>query len=369
MRPPPTPCAVIDLDILERNAATMRERARRLGVTLRPHVKTHKTVPIARIQLAAETGPITVSTLAEARHFIEAGFRDLTWALPLPPPRAEEAMALARRVDHLGLLVDSEEAAGALSAAARITGLRAAVWLKVDCGYHRVGVDPDAAESLALARRLFEDPHLDFQGLLTHAGHSYHARGPTELRAVAVAERDAIVGFAERLRAAGLPVPGVSLGSTPTLSVAADLAGVTEIRPGNYIFHDLSQVCIGSCTVQDVALTVHATVIGCYPAARRLVLDAGALALSKDLCADAPGYGVLQSPNGAETWEDLHLVALSQEHGLVACDSEEAARRLPVGSRVRLLPNHSCLVAALHPTLYATRRGVVEDVYTPARGW
>ncbi len=357
----PTPCGLVD--VFEANAARMRERARRLGVRLRAHVKTHKTVEGARVQHGGEVGPMTVSTLAEARMLASAGFRDLTYAVPIGPGKLAAAADLAGGLDRLGLLVDSEQAAIEVERCAATRGRRLSVFLKVDCGYHRAGVDPGRPESAALATRLARSPHLEFRGLLTHAGHSYRCRSPEEIRPVADRERDVPVEFALRLRDAGIEVPEVSIGSTPTLSVAQDLGGVTEVRPGNYVFHDVFQATIGSCGLEDVAFTVLAEVIGVHPEEEKVLLDAGALALSKDEGArhvdpDA-GFGrILGAP-------DSRVVSLSQEHGIV----RTGAPRWRVGDRVRILPNHSCLAAACFDRFHVHRGNRIVAEWATTRGW
>ena len=261
-----TPCALVDLDRLERNATDMAARCARLGVRLRPHVKTHKCVEAAKVQLGGRPGGLTVSTLAEARALAAAGFDDLTYAVPIAPARLPAVLELVRRGVRLGLLVDHPTAAAEVAAAAAAAGLRLAVWLKVDCGGRRAGVDPVRDDALGLARSLAGSPYLDLAGILTHAGHAYRCRDRAEAAAVAVEERDVMVAFADRLRAAGVPATEVSVGSTPTVTAAEDLTGVTEVRPGNYAFFDAFQVAVGSCSLEDVAFSVLVTVIGHYPA-------------------------------------------------------------------------------------------------------
>jgi D-serine deaminase-like pyridoxal phosphate-dependent protein len=246
------------------------------------------------------------------------------------------------------------------------------VLLEVDCGDHRTGVDPDADESVALARAIAAAKHVELVGILTHAGHSYACRDREQLAAVARQERDVAVAFAERLRRVGLAVAEVSIGSTPTMSAIDDLTGVTEVRPGNYVFYDAFQAAIGSCSLEDAAFSVLASVIGLYPEAGRLVLDAGALALSKDEGArhvdPAAGFGVLADLEGRPLNEALRLVSLSQEHGVVRRPSAALAG-LGVGDRVRVIANHSCLAAALHPQLFVARGQDVVDRWQPLRGW
>jgi len=369
----PTPSAVVDLDVLERNAAAMAARAVRLGVGLRPHVKTHKCVEAARLQLAGLPPRVTVSTLAEARAFASAGFADVTYAVPLAPSRATEAVALAEGTERLQFVVDHDDAASALEDAARRRARRAAVFLKVDCGYHRAGVDPERGDSVALARRIADSPWLALRGVLTHAGHAYRCRDRDEIRRVAAQERDRTVAFAERLRESGLEIAVVSIGSTPTMSVAEDLAGVTEIRPGNYVFFDAFQAAIGSCARADVAFSVVASVIGSYPARAAAVLDAGSLALSSD---PGPrhvdpecGFGVVCDLAGAEIVPGLRVSQLSQEHSKVETGEPSAHRALRVGAKVRVLPNHSCLAAACFDRYHVVRGETVVDAWRPVKYW
>ena len=368
----PTPCAVVDLDRLDRNCERMSERLLSLGVRLRPHVKTHKCVEAARLQVRGHFGGVTVSTLAEARAFAAAGFADITYAVPIAPARIAEAAELARRVERLGLLVDHESVVGELEACAAAQGVRMRVLLKVDCGYHRAGVDPAAESSVALAARLARSQYLDFAGILTHAGHAYRARDAADAATAAVQERDVMVAFAVRLREAGIEVAEVSVGSTPTMCAATDLTGVTEARPGNYAFFDAFQTAIGSCTLADAAFFVLATVIGSYPARGELLLDAGALALSKDegpRHVDAEcGYGVLVHPLSRRPRRGLRLVALSQEHGQVRGAAETVAAQ-PIGTKVMVVPNHSCLAAALHERFAVVCGETVVDEWRPVRGW
>jgi D-serine deaminase-like pyridoxal phosphate-dependent protein len=354
----PTPALLLDLDVLERNLRRMAGRAATLGVAMRPHIKTHKAVEVAGLQRSLGIVGITVSTLYEARVFADHGFTDLTWAFPVILTRLEEVRALADRA-ILRLVVDSAVAVDALERLGRPLH----VWLKVDCGYHRAGVDPAAPSARELARRLAESPDLIFDGILSHSGHAYNGRSREEIAAAAEEERSVMAGFARRLREEGIAVPAVSVGSTPAMSVVERLDGVTEVRPGNYCFYDFTQVTLGSCGVRDCAVTVLASVVSCRPGDGRSVVDAGALALSKDTGPDRP-----QRPSMGEVFADYEagildgearLLSLSQEHGILSVPR-------PVGSRVRILPNHSCLTAA-HFDEYAVVRG--DEVVDRWRIW
>lgn len=368
-----TPAALVDLPALERNAARMAGKASRLGVALRPHVKTHKCVEIARLQTRGHSGAITVSTLAEARAFHAAGFTDITYAVPVPLPAVPEAAELMARGCSLNLLLDGEAALAGLEAFSASRPIRFPLFLKVDCGYHRAGVDPEREESVAFARRLSRSPAVSFRGILTHAGHAYRCGNREEAARVAAQERDLMVSFASRLRAAGIEVPAVSVGSTPTCCAVEGLPGVTEMRPGNYAFFDAFQAAIGTCAREDaLAFTVLTTVIGHYPARGEMLLNAGALALSKDEGArhvdPACGFGLLCDASGAFV-PGLRLAALSQEHGQVSDARAEDFARFPVGSLMRVVPNHSCLAAACFDRYHVVRGGEVTDEWRTVRGW
>lgn len=350
----------------------MRERAAALGVVLRPHVKTHKCPEAARVQLGGGTGPITVSTLDEARGFARKGFDDITYAVPIALARIPEAFELVRSGLRLGVLVDHPKAVEVLARRAAETAVDLRVWIKVDCGAHRAGVDPESAAGVEVARAIADAPRLDLAGILTHAGHAYACRTRAEIAVVAEQERDVMVAFASRLRAEGLAVDAVSIGSTPTASVVEDLAGVTEIRPGNYLFFDGFQTAIGACELSDCAFTIVTSVIGLVPEAGRLLVDAGALALSKDAgpvhVHPQCGFGVVTELDGTPL-PGLRLASLSQEHGVVR-GAPELLRRRTLGERLRIVPNHSCLAAACFDRyLVADGPTVVDEwhVVAPAR--
>jgi D-serine deaminase-like pyridoxal phosphate-dependent protein len=352
----PTPALVVDLGRLDANLERMAAKARRLGVALRPHLKTHKCAEIARRQAALGCRGVTVSTLEEAHFFAEAGFDDLTWAFPIIPSRLPEARSLAERVS-LGVVVDSDEAIAMLEAQPAAAPWR--TWLKVDCGYHRAGVEPTEPRATLLARRLADSPAIDFRGLLTHSGHAYAAADRQAMAAVARQERDVTAGFADRLRGEGVEVPEVSVGSTPALSVdVGDYPGVTEVRPGNYVFYDYTQVVLGSCRPADCAVTVLASVVSSSRERRRSVVDAGALALSKDTAppwAPRRTFGELfEEPAAGRLDPARHLLSLSQEHGVVD-------GWFPVGNRVRILPNHSCLTVACFDEYWVAQGDEVVD--------
>jgi D-serine deaminase-like pyridoxal phosphate-dependent protein len=368
-----TPALLIDLDILERNLATMQAKADRLGVLLRPHIKTHKCNEIGRRQQARGAKGITVSTMYEARAFAEEGFADITWAFPLPPVYAASVVRFPES-STLRVVVDSKEAKGHLEKACRAVGRKIHVWLKVDCGYHRAGVDPKSLLAEELVQSLAESSVLEFDGILSHSGHSYSARRREEILPFAHGERDTMLEFAERMRLKGITIPAISIGSTPAVSVIENLAGITEIRPGNYAFYDYTQVMIGSCGVQDCALTVLASVISHQPGAAHFVTDAGALALSKDPgpthVKNQMGMGILfEDYVRRRLVSHMQLTTLSQEHGTVTADDPKFIEgKYRVGDRIRILEHHSCLTAALFDRYHVVKDNEVVDEWKILRG-
>jgi D-serine deaminase-like pyridoxal phosphate-dependent protein len=353
----PTPSVLVDLDVLERNVARMAVRARDAGVRLRPHLKTHKCPEIGRLQLAAGAAGACVAKVGEGEVFARAGFDDIFVAYPVVgEDKGRRLLALADRA-RLAVGVDSAEGARSLATPFRDAGRTLDVLLKVDVGYGRVGVRPPRA--LAVARAVAKIPGLHLRGVFTHAGHAYAAETRRTLGQIARLEGETLVRTAERLRAAGLPIEEVSVGSTPTAARAMTVPGVTECRPGNYVFHDASQVALGTCKVEDCALSVVATVVS-VPAAARAVVDAGSKTLSSDPLRPRPGG------HGRLLGRKSRLERLSEEHGVIAVARGESFR---VGERVRLLPNHACVVANLHDRLIGTSGDRVEAVLpVAARG-
>jgi D-serine deaminase-like pyridoxal phosphate-dependent protein len=350
----PTPSVLVDLDIVERNVARMQERTRRAGVTLRPHAKTHKSPEIARMQLAAGANGLTLAKTSEAEVFADLGFDDIFLAYPIVgADKARRLLALADRI-RLAVGVDSVEGARSLGAVFHAAGRRLSVLLKIDCGFRRVGVAPQVAVALAL--RVAEEPGLALSGVFTHGGQGYAGRTPDEVASIGHEESRVVTEAAEAMRAAGLPIAVVSLGSTPTAVAAMAGRGVTECRPGTYVYNDGSQVALGSCAPEDCAMTVLATVVS-VPEADRAVVDAGSKTLSSDpLRPVANGLGLIV---GRQT----RVARASEEHGVLAVAPGETFR---VGERVRILPNHTCAVSNLHGALAAVRGGRVEGRITVA---
>lgn len=352
-----TPCALVDLDRLNRNLECMARLAREAGVALRPHAKTHKTVEIARRQLDLGAVGVTVATLGEAQALADGGIEDIRVARPVVGGSSiARLLNLSRRI-RVSAIVDSMAGAEALSAAFAEAGSRLDVLLKVDVGLRRCGVLPSSPEGLALARRIVELPGLNFRGLLTHAGQAYGAGSPAEVAEIGRLEGELMAAFAERLRVEGVEVAEVSVGSTPTVPYSARVAGVTEIRPGNYVFYDRIQVSLGAASLDDCALTVLAMVIS-RPASDRAVLDTGSKSLGLDMGAHGregvDGYGqILAGLEGMEPMAGAVIERLSEEHGVARLSPNNS---LQVGEPVRIAPNHACPVAN-----YFSRLAVVQE--------
>ncbi len=357
-----TPALLLYRDVMERNLKHMADRARQLGVSLRPHIKTHKCLELGRRQLAHGAKGITVSTLFEAQAFARAGFTDLTWAFPLDLSHVRHVQQIAQDGGAtLRVILDDLETAKALAG----SGLH--VWLKVDCGYHRAGVDPASRYGLEVARELGAERGLSFDGILSHSGHAYHTRNRTEAAQIAEQERQVMAWFAELLRKDGLPVRGVSVGSTPAMAAVKDLTGVTEARPGNYIFYDRTMVLIGCCKPSDVAVSVLATVVSHQPGASHFVVDAGALSLSKDLGPTHlgldPAFGEVRGH------PELTVASVSQEHGLIRAAAPAAIEgKFKVGEHIEIIPNHSCLTEAHFDEYVVVEEDQVVDRWKIERG-
>ena len=369
-----TPCLLLDRAVMEANARRFLDIAKRHGVILRPHLKTAKSIEVARRVTDPEAGaPITVSTLAEAEYFAGAGFKDILYAVGLAPNKLARAVRVMLEYGTgLKLVTDSLSLAETAAAYAEGEGVDLEFLIEIDCGDRRAGLPPESEELLTLAQVLGTCPRITLRGVMTHAGQSYGTKDPAEIAKIAEDERAAVVRASQRLRAAGHAVDIVSLGSTPTVAFAKDLTGVTEVRCGVHVFFDLDQLGRGVCKPEDLALSVLASVIGHNRAAGTILIDAGGLALSKDLGANAflpdAGYGYVCDADGKRL-DGLSVVGVSQEHGRIAVPDAAWYDRLPVGSLLRVLPNHACFTAAAYPAYQVLEDGEPKTVWTRVNGW
>jgi D-serine deaminase-like pyridoxal phosphate-dependent protein len=347
-----TPCLLLDRARMQANIDRMAARAAELGVRLRPHVKTCKSVEIAGLMSAGGHRAITVSTLREAEYFAAAGFNDILYAVSIVPQRMERLLALKAGGAKIQVLLDAVETARAVAASATAAGQVVDAWIEIDVDGHRAGLQPDDPVLVDVARVVHETPGVRLAGVLTHAGGAYDCRSTSALESHAEQERRRCVRAARTVRDAGIPCPEVSVGSTPTALSARSLAGVTELRAGVYVFFDLVQAGLGVCRIEDIALTVLTTVISHNRPHRRLLIDAGGLALSKDHGtaeqARDCGYGLVARVEDGDPVPGLRVDAVNQEHGIVSLPPELDFAAFPVGSRLRILPNHACMTAAAY---------------------
>lgn len=370
----PTPALILDRAVLRRNLKRMSDRLRLAGVALRPHLKTAKSVQVGRMAVEGHDGRITVSTLAEARYFAAGGFKDILYGVGIVPAKLPAVSGLRRQGVNLRVVTDNLSVATAIAEAAK-SGDSFSVFIEIDSGGGRAGLPfPKLPGLIDIARLLHAAPNVDLAGVMTHAGHSYHQNTPNGIAAVAEQERKAIVTAADMLRTAGIPCPIVSAGSTPTATWSKDFSGITEMRPGVYVFNDLDQALIGSCGPEDLALSVLASVIGHYPHRNQMLVDAGALALSKDISAQEfqpkVGYGTIANAPS----KDMAIVECSQEHGFVASADPMPYDTMPIGTRVRILPNHACITAAAYDKYYVIDSDLddgtsIVDIYDRINGW
>ena len=370
-----TPCLILDEAKMLRNISRMDTHLKKLGVSLRPHLKTAKSVEIARRMLMHDDGPATVSTLKEAEVFAAAGVKDILYAVGISPDKLDRVTALRAKGCDLSALLDSAAQAEALVEVSRRSGGAVPALIEIDSDGHRSGLSPDDP-GIASIGRILHEGGADLRGVLTHAGGSYGAVGGAALADFAERERSAAVTAAGILRAAGLPCPVVSVGSTPTALFARDLSGVTEVRAGVYVFFDLVMAGLGVCTPAEIALSVLTTVIGHQHERGWTIIDAGWMALSRDRGTTTQtidqGYGMVCDETG-RILEDLIVATTNQEHGIVALRPGSSAKRpvLPLGTRLRILPNHACATAAQfdgYEVLSARPDGRIEH-WPRFRGW
>lgn len=365
-----TPALLLDKPRLVANIARMAAKAKALNVALRPHMKTAKSVAVARIALHHGAKGVAVSTLAEAAYFLDHDVRDILYAVGLAPGKLDEIAALAARGADIKIVTDNLDAARAVAAH---SGAHR-VLIEIDTGDGRLGLDPADPALIEIARAIESTKRSRVLGVMTHAGQSYDARDTGLMAQIAEGERAGAVAAAERLRAAGFECPMVSVGSTPTATYARDLTGATELRPGVYMFGDLFQAGIGSCRPDDIALSVLASVIGHRVKDNAVIIDAGALALSKDRSTEKIsggdlGFGQVCDLDG-RPMPGVTVASVSQEHGRIGAKAPLDFDRFPVGEKVRILPNHACITAAGHDHYNVLDGGSkIAAVWDRCRGW
>ncbi|PAK11234.1 DSD1 family PLP-dependent enzyme [Burkholderia ubonensis] len=369
-----TPAALIDAGRMRRNIDRMQAHLDKLGVKFRPHVKTTKCRHVVNAQIAAGAQGITVSTLKEAEQFFAGGVRDIVYAVGMVPARLGQALALRRQGCDLKIVTDNLHAAKAIADFGREQGERFEVWIEVDVDGHRSGIQPED-ELLIDVGRVLVDGGMILGGVLAHAGSSYEYDTREALVTIAEQERSRTVRAAQRIRAARLPCPVVSIGSTPTALSAENLEGVTEVRAGVYVMFDLVMHNVGVCALSEIALSVLTTVIGHQEEKGWAIIDAGWMAMSRDRGTQRQardfGYGQVCTEDG-EVLGEYVVSAANQEHGIVSrlrTPDADIAKRFPIGTRLRILPNHACATGAQHPEYRAVGDDCAVQTWPRFYGW
>jgi D-serine deaminase-like pyridoxal phosphate-dependent protein len=366
-----TPAVIIDRQRALRNIDRLQDAANTRGIRVRPHAKTHKSPQVAKWQIDRGAIGICCAKLGEAEVFAAAGCTDIRLPYPIHPINAPRVLALLTRTD-LSFIVDHLEVARGWSTAMTAAGRTVDVLVKIDVGFHRCGIDPDPRTAVPFIKAVASLPGLHFRGLLSHAGHAYHAESENHLQAIAEDEARTLRTLAEAAQAERVGIAELSAGATPSARFSLDQESLTEYRAGNYVYFDRTQVGLGAASQEDCALTVMATVVS-KPSSNRIILDCGSKTLSSDAArgfTPLAGHGVIYHdvlmPRGARPDDDLIVERLSEEHATVRVGSGHTA--LEPGDRVRLIPNHSCVVSNLVDQVWVLDDGIVTAMPIAARG-
>jgi len=370
----PTPSLILDLDKMNHNIKRLSDHIGGLGGKLRPHVKTHKSIEVARKVIeGGNVGGITVSTLHEADYFFENGITDIMYAVGIAPNKFAHVADLMAKGCDLKVVLDSQEMARQIAQEGEKRGIAYKVLIELDTDGHRSGACPESDELLEIARTLHNSKGCELMGLMTHAGESYNCRTPESLLAMSRQERDRTVNAAKRFAEAGLPCPIVSIGSTPTAFGIDDLEGVTEVRAGVYTFFDLVMSGVGVCSPDDIAISVLASVIGYQKEKSWAITDGGWMAMSRDRGTANQdvdyGYGMVVGKDGQRIG-DLKVIQANQEHGVIGDpDHDLPYDDLPMGGMVRILPNHACATSAQYSKYYVVKGSDVIGEWDRINGW
>lgn len=366
-----TPCLILDYEKHKANILRMQKTADRLGINLRPHLKTMKSAKAADELITAGAKGITVSTLKEAAYFLQHGITDIIYAVGIVPAKLDEVSDLMAKGCDLKILCDNATIAKEIALRAEELNCSFKILIEIDCGDNRGGLQPDSKDLLEIAKTIAESSAI-LQGVLTHAGHSYNAPTPKAVKLIAADERNAITKAAERIRKNGINIETVSMGSTPTALFVEDVSGITELRAGVYTLFDIDQCSRGICKLDDIAVSVLASVIGHNRAAGKILIDAGGLALSKDKGAEkdhpTAGYGQVCSHDG-QAIEGLNVQSASQEHGHIKVRNDNDYITHPVGSLLRIMPIHACMMAAAYPHFNVLKDDKLDGIWERVNGW
>lgn len=364
----PSPAFLVDLEKVKRNCERMRKRCDSLGVALRPHMKTHKTLEAGLLMTNGIRRQVVVSTLAEAEFYFQNEFDDITYAYPLSIDKVQRCAEFVNKLNLFHVTVDNMEIIKALGEYTLPSKKRWSVLLMVDCCSGRDGAPHNSQRTLEMVQQIALLNNAHFAGIYTHTGASYHCKGAGEVKELCTTAAGKMDELANRIRSIDIECKNVGIGATPTCSQPAEakfIKGITEFHPGNYVFYDGTQVAIGSCEVDDIAGTVLTRIISHYPEQGHMLIDCGWLALTLDGLGKLPtGFCVFKGePN-------LKLVMMTQEIGkVIPIEGKLDFSKYPIGSKLTILPNHACATAAMHPVYYVHDGEYVIEEWKPVRGW
>lgn len=371
-----TPALILDREKLNANIQRVKLLARRHNVMLRTHMKTSKSIDIATALTDDNNHPgIAVSTLKEAAYFARSGCQNILYAVSIDPRKFSQLLWFYEQGINLHVILDSIEVAEQLARWAEQSQCTVNCLIEIDTDGHRAGIKPENAGLIPLAQVLHKAQHIHFCGVMTHGGDAYNCESYEAIVAHAALEREGCVAGAKRIRDVGIPVNMVSIGSTPTVLAGEHFEGITEIRPGVYVFFDLFQHGLGVCELSDIALSVMTTVIGHSREQGRIFLDAGGLALSKDRSTASQhrdfGYGLVCDEHGLPLGDTAGVIVnrVYQEHGVICVSDTRLFEQLPIGTLLRVLPNHACMTAAAYDHYFVTEQNQITAVWPRCNGW
>ena len=346
-----TPAVLVDLDILEKNLKHTADLARNAGVKLRPHCKTHKSVWLAKKQLEYGACGITVAKLSEAEVMVDGGITDILVAYPIVGKAKLDRLSRLMKRASVMVSTDSVEVANGLSELGLSIGQKFKLYVDVNSGLQRCGLEP-GTETAELVKRLVKLPGIEVVGLMTHGGFSYDYTDEDSLRAAAHREADALLVSQKKLEESGIEIKEISVGSTPTSKFIGEMSGVTEVRPGAYVYGDDQQLSTGIITEDECAMHVLTTVVSA-PRSGSVIVDAGSKTFCSDACPHRKGYGMMKEDHR------IYIDELCEEHGIVKMPVRTDIR---IGDRLSFLPNHCCATTNMHEELYGIRNGMVERI-------
>ena len=369
-----TPCLILDKSLLEKNCQKARKKCRELNTILRPHVKTPKSIEVTKIALDNKEGPITVSTLNEAEYFANAGFKDILYAVCVIPKKLNRLNFIQQKYScMIRMVIDSVFVAQEILNYSKLHNANFEILIEIDCGEGRSGLFHQDQKIRDISRVFAENDQTNLIGVLTHAGHSYSTKDKNEILSISNIERAEALASIKNFSNFNKMSPVISVGSTPTMFLASNLDGISEIRAGIYMFWDLAQASRGICKIEEIAISVLASVIGHNHQRKRIIIDAGSLALSKDVSANnfmkEAGYGLVCNPDTGIPFDGLNVSEVHQEHGSIDLESTDWFENFPIGSLVRILPNHACLTCAAHEKYNVLENEQITESWSRTNGW